>query len=87
MLKVWHEDAWDEYLWWQEHDKKGLRRVNRLIRDLERSGGKDRPRGKAEVLKGSMSGLCSVRIDQSNRLVYKFDGDRLIILACRGHYV
>lgn len=86
MLKVWHDEAWAEYLWWQDNDRKGLRRVNRLIKEIERAGEDGKPIGKAERLRYSANGLCSVRIDQANRLVSKVEDGRLVILACRGHY-
>lgn len=86
MIKVWHDRAWSDYLMWQERDKKTLRRINRLIRDIERAGVNGVPPAKAEILKYSTNGLRSVRIDHANRLVYGFDDDKLIIVSCRGHY-
>ena len=83
MLKVWHDSAWSDYLWWQENDRKKVKRINRLILEAERG----EPIGKAERLKYSQSGLCSARVDDANRLVYKVEGDeRIVILSCRGHY-
>jgi toxin YoeB len=91
MRKLWSDKAWDDYLYWQSQDKKTLRRVNRLLTSIERSGTdnniQDMPIGKAERLKYSKAGLLSVRIDDINRLVYKIeDCDTLFIVSCRGHY-
>lgn len=69
---------------WQSQDKKTLKRVNQLIKDAERdpfSG-----IGKPEPLKGDLSGFWSRRIDDTNRLVYRVNGNLLEILSCRGHY-
>lgn len=57
MHLVWFEKAWDDYLYWQTQDKKTLQRINKLIRDIERTGGKGI--GKAEMLKGNLSGFSS----------------------------
>ena len=84
MEKSWSEKAWDDYLWWQSQNRKTLRRINALIKSIERSDGK--PMGKAEMLKGSLAGYQSVRIDKANRLTYTVQDDVLYILRCRGHY-
>ena len=84
MLKSWHDTAWEDYLWWQTQDRKTLRRINRLILDIERNGYKTT--GKPEPLKGDLSGWWSVRIDDANRLVFALKDGVLEIYACRGHY-
>ena len=84
MEKSWSEKAWDDYLWWQSQDRKTLHRINALIKSIERSDGK--PMGKAEMLKGSLAGYQSVRIDKANRLTYTVQDGVLYILRCRGHY-
>lgn len=84
MEKSWSEKAWDDYLWWQSQDRKTLRRINALIKSIERSDG--RPMGKAEMLKGSLAGYQSVRIDKANRLTCTVQDGVLYILRCRGHY-
>ena len=84
MRKLWTDAAWDDYLRWQEQDKKTLRRVNRLIRDIERNGHDGI--GKAEPLRGNLSGWWSRRIDDTNRLVYRFAEGNIEIAQCRGHY-
>ena len=85
MKKLWSENAWDDYLWWQAQDRKALRRINTLIKSIERFDGK--PMGKAEILKGNLAGYQSVRIDKANRLTYTVQDDVLYILRCRGHYL
>lgn len=84
MHLVWFERAWDDYLYWQTQDKKTLQRINKLIRDIERTGGKGI--GKAEMLKGNLSGFSSRRIDEENRLVYRISGDIMEIASCKNHY-
>ena len=88
MKKMWSDSAWNDYIWWQSQDKKSLKRINKLIKDIERSANEpgSAPIGKAERLKYSNFGLSSVRIDASNRLVYKIEDDVLLILSCKGHY-
>lgn len=83
--KIWSDDAWDDYLYWQAQDKKTLKWINLLIRDIERNGvlaGIGRP----EALTGNLQGEYSRRIDESNRLVYHVEDDKIYIAHCRGHY-
>jgi len=84
MRKVWFDEAWEDYLYWQTQDRKTLKRLNALITDAERSPFSGI--GKPEPLKGELSGYWSRRIDDVNRLVYRVRGDTLEILSCRGHY-
>ena len=84
MLKEWHDQAWDDYMYWQGQDKKTLRKINSLIRDIERTGNDST--GQTEFLKGNLSGWASAKIDQQNRFIYKVEGEVLKILSCRGHY-
>ena len=77
-------DAWAEYLEWQESDGKGLRRLNRLIEEARRTPHEGI--GKPEALRGDLAGFWSRRIDGRHRLVYKADGDSLLIAQCRYHY-
>lgn len=84
MKLIWIQDAWDEYLYWQTQDKKTLKRINALIKDILRSPYEGI--GKPEPLKGNMSGAWSRRIDEKNRLVYYKDGDSMYIISCRDHY-
>jgi len=81
---IWHDAAWTEYVYWQTQDKKTLRRINQLIRDIERNPYEGM--GKPEPLKGDLSGFWSRRIDERNRLVYRMEGDNCQIAQCKGHY-
>ena len=76
-------EAWADYLYWQTVDKKTLKRINRLLQDLQRDG-VARGIGKAELLHHAVG--MSKRIDARNRLVYTLEDDRLVVLSCRGHY-
>lgn len=84
MKKIWFEEAWADYLYFQSQDKKTLKRINALLKDAEREpfGGI----GKPEPLKGELSGFWSRRIDETNRLVYRINNGYLEILSCKGHY-
>lgn len=84
MNKVWSDDAWEEYVAWQMQDKKTLKRINLLLKDIERHPFDGI--GKPEPLKGQLSGFWSRRIDEKNRLLYRVSRDFLEILSCRGHY-
>ncbi len=84
MNKVWFDEAWEDYLYWQTHDRKTLKRINDLLRDVERS--RFSGLGKPEPLKGDLTGFWSRRIDDVNRLVYRIRGGVLEIASCRGHY-
>jgi len=85
MKKIWFDEAWDDYVYWQGQDKKTLKRINSLLKDIERKGGFEGI-GKPEPLKGELSGFWSRRIDETNRFVYRVGGEVLEILSCRGHY-
>jgi toxin YoeB len=84
MRKLWEEKAWEDYLYWQVQDKKTLRKINELIRDIERNGNEGI--GKPEPLKENLSGWWSRRIDQKNRLVYRIIEGHIEILQCGEHY-
>ena len=84
MNKTWSDDAWDDYLYWQEQDRKTLRRINILIKDIERGGYEGI--GKPEPLKYEFQDCWSRRIDDTNRLIYRVVDDKLEILQCRSHY-
>ena len=83
--KIWSDDAWADYLYWQTQDKKTLKRVNLLIKDIERNGVLSGI-GEPEALKGNLQGEYSRRINEKDRLVYHMEDDRLYIASCRGHY-
>lgn len=84
MFKLWHDDAWAEYLEWQTRDKKTLKKINQLLTDIDRNG--YQCTGKPEPLKGDLAGYWSVRIDAANRIVFRIDGDNLEIIQCGTHY-
>ena len=84
MKKIWSQEAWKDYLYWQENDKNILKRINKLILDIERNGYDGI--GKPEALKGNLSGLYSVRIDGKNRLVFRISNGAIEIAQCKTHY-
>ena len=81
---VFTKSAWEDYLYWQNNDKKTLKRINTLIKDIKRSTTEGI--GKPEPLKFSLSGYWSRRIDEENRLVYKIEGNNIYLIQCRYHY-
>ena len=83
--KIWSDDAWEDYLLWQNTDKKIVKRINQLIKDIERNGCSDGI-GKPEALTGDLSREFSRRIDDKNRLVYHMEDKRIFIVQCKGHY-
>lgn len=84
MILSWAENAWDDYLYWQDTDKKTLKRVNSLIKDILRHPFDGI--GDPEPLKHNWSGYWSRRIDREHRIVYKVADDTLYIVQCRFHY-
>ncbi len=84
MKIIFHEQAWDDYLYWQNQDKKLLTRLNALIKECTRTPFEGT--GKPEPLKGSLSSWWSRRINREQRLVYRIEDDRLLIAQCRYHY-
>jgi len=84
MKKVWTDNAWKDYIYWQKQDKKTLKRINDLIKDIERNPFSGI--GKPEPLRGDLQGYWSRRIDVYNRIVYKLSVDEMIIIQCGGHY-
>jgi len=83
-MLIWHDAAWADYLYWQTQDKKTLKRINQLIKDIERNPYEGI--GKPEPLKGSLSGFWSRRIDEQNRLVYRIQDENCQIAQCKDHY-
>ena len=84
MHKVWFDEAWEDYVFWLSQDKKTIKRINALIKDIERN--RFEGMGKPEPLKGDLAGFWSRRIDETNRIVYRFCGEVLEIISCRDHY-
>jgi len=84
MKIVFSKNSWEDYLSWQTEDKKILKKINELIKDIQRTPYTGI--GKPEPLKFDLSGLWSRRIDREHRLVYQVIGDDLLIYSCRYHY-
>jgi addiction module toxin, txe/yoeB family len=84
MKLLWEERAWGDYLYWQMQDRRTLKRINDLLKDVQRNAYEGI--GKPEPLRENLSGCWSRRIDETNRLVYRIEDGSLYILACRGHY-
>jgi toxin YoeB len=78
------DTAWQQYIGWQSEDKKTLKRINLLIQDMQRNPFSGI--GKPEPLKENLSGFWSRRIDDQNRIVYKFENNTLSIISCKTHY-
>ena len=84
MKLIWDEAAWEDYLWWQANDRRVLKRVNTLLRDIVRNGNEGI--GRPEPLRYDFAGYWSRRITDEHRLVYKVGQDRVNIAGCRYHY-
>ena len=84
MNKTWSDDAWDDYLEWQQHDKKIVKKINELLKDIERHPFEGL--GKPEPLKGNLSGYWSRHITDEHRLVYEVKENSLYIAQCKYHY-
>ena len=82
MLKFWTDEAWEDYLNWQEQDDKNLERINTIIEDIEQNPYEGI--GKPEPLRGDRQGYWSRHIDSANRIVYKVQDDQIIIVQCSG---
>ena len=80
----WDFEAWEEYLYWQMQDKKMLKRINQLIKDIQRNPFEGI--GKPEPLKGNLTGFWSRRIDEEHRIVYAVEKETVIIISCKVHY-
>ncbi|WP_182185479.1 Txe/YoeB family addiction module toxin [Pectinatus frisingensis] len=85
MIKIWDDEAWDDYINWQAEDKKTLKRINALIKDIDRNGCL-MGIGKPESLKYELKGWYSRRIDDKNRLVYRIKDNCIEIAQCKNHY-
>ena len=84
MNKAFTDIGWEDYLYWQTEDRKTLRKINTLLKDIERNGNEGI--GKPEPLTGDLSGFWSRRLNQKDRLIYALEMDQIIIIACRYHY-
>lgn len=84
MKLTFTEAAWADYLWFQQNDKKLLKKINSLIKDIQRNPFDGI--GKPEPLKANLSGYWSRRINSEHRLVYQIMKDNILVVACRFHY-
>lgn len=84
MLIKFSDRAWDDYLYWQQSDKITLRRINSLIKEIQRSPFEGI--GKPEPLRHNLAGFWSRRIDEQHRLVYAIEADCILLAQCRYHY-
>ena len=84
MHKIWHDEAWTDYHYWQTQDKKTLKKINNLIKDIERNG--YQCTGRPEALTGNLAGFWSVKINEKNRIVFRIVDDKLEIVQCGSHY-
>ncbi|MGB5633389.1 MAG: Txe/YoeB family addiction module toxin [Waterburya sp.] len=84
MKLTFTEAGWSDYLWFQQNDKKLLKKINTLIKDIQRNPFDGI--GKPEPLKANLSGYWSRRINSEHRLVYQVMKDNIVIVACRFHY-
>lgn len=84
MKKQFSDHAWDDYLYWQQADRKLLKRINDLIKAIERDPFQGV--GKPEPLRHALAGFWSRRINDEHRIVYRVEGDVLLIAECRYHY-
>jgi len=81
---MWTAEAWDDYVYWQGQDKKTLKRINQVIKDIQRTPFEGI--GKPEPLKANLTGFWSRRIDDTNRLVYEVTSTQINIISCRYRY-
>ncbi len=84
MKITFSKNAWEEYVSWQNEDKRIVKKINELIKDIQRTPFKGK--GKPEPLKYDLAGLWSRRIDMEHRLVYKYENRQIFIYSCRFHY-
>lgn len=84
MNKVFSDISWEHYLFWQTEDKKILKKINELIKGIDKNGNSGI--GKPEPLKYELSGLWSRRITDEHRLIYNIDEENIYIFSCKGHY-
>ena len=85
MMRItFSQNSWEDYISWQSEDRKMLKKINELIKDIQRTPYKGL--GKPEALKYDLSGYWSRRIDREHRLVYQVIGEEILIYSCRYHY-
>ena len=84
MKKIWSDEAWNDYVNWQSQDKKTLKKINQLLKDIYCNGYTGI--GKPEPLKYELQGFWSRKIDSENRLVYRIEDEKIEIAQCKTHY-
>ena len=84
MKLTWSAEAWEDYLYWQDADKKTVKKINELLKDASRTPFEGK--GKPEPLKHNLAGFWSRRITAEHRLVYAVTEEALLIASCRYHY-
>lgn len=84
MIKAWTDEAWEDFTYWMKQDKRTLRRILLILKDIDRNGYVGI--GKPERLTGDLAPYWSRRIDDANRIVYRIDGDVVKIVQCGSHY-
>jgi len=84
MKIIFAEEAWEDYLYWQKHDKQMVERINKLVKEIQREPFAGI--GKPEALKHALAGFWSRRITDEHRIVYRTEGDALLIAQLRYHY-
>lgn len=84
MIKAWTDEAWEDFCHWVDTDKKKVKEVKDLLKDIERNG--NTGMGKPEQLTGDLSQYWSRRIDEKNRIVYRIDDQTIKIVQCGSHY-
>lgn len=85
MNKLFSDNAWNDYLYWQQNDKTKLKRINKLIQSIERDGYSNGI-GKPEALRHNLTGYWSRRINDEHRIIYKIVDNNLYIASCKDHY-
>jgi toxin YoeB len=84
MNKLFTDEAWNDYLYWNETDRKQLKKINDLIKEIDRTPYDGI--GKPEALKQNLKGFWSRRIDQEHRVIYKVEEDQVVFISFRYHY-
>lgn len=84
MIKAWSDEAWEDFQYWLTQDKKTLKRILKLLKDIDHNGYDGI--GKPEPLTGDLAGYWSRRIDDCNRIVYRIKENTVLIAQCGSHY-
>ena len=84
MNLIWNNEAWEEYIQWQKQDKKIVKKINEIIKDIKRNGNEGI--GKLEPLKHELNGYWSRRITDKHRFIYKLTETSILVIACANHH-